>query len=300
MHPLIEQLISHGPVITDGAWGTQLQARGLAPGAPPDLWNMTHPDKVAEVAQAYVNAGSQIILTNTFGANRFRLGECGAEDRLEAINRAGVEISRRAAEGRALVFASIGPSGKLLADGAVSRDELSAAFEEQARILGAAGADALVIETMSDLDEAILAVNAAQTTDLPVVASMVFDSGKNFDRTMMGVTPEQAAQELTAAGASVIGANCGRGIAGFAAICNQLRAATDRPIWLKANAGLPEVIAGQIRYQMSAVGFASNVARLVDCGASFVGGCCGTTPDFIRAMCPGFQTPAAAPCAAER
>jgi methionine synthase I (cobalamin-dependent) len=294
MHPLIEDLLSRGPVITDGAWGTQLQARGLSPGDLPDLWNLTQPEKVAEVAKAYVEAGSRVILTNTFGANRFRLAEGGAEAQLEAINRSGVEISRRVAAGKAFVFASIGPSGKLLADGSVSRDELSAAFKEQAQALAVAGADALVIETMSDLDEAIIAVNAAQTTDLPVIASMVFDSGKNLDRTMMGVTPEQAAQELTAVGVSVIGANCGRGIAGFAAICNRLRAATDRPIWLKANAGLPEVIAGQIRYQMSVSDFASSAAKLIDCGASFIGGCCGTTPDFIRAMCARFHTPAAA------
>lgn len=270
--------------MTDGAWGTELQARGLATGENPDAWNLAHPDLVREVADAYVAAGSQIILTNTFGANRIRLAEFGLADRVAEINRAGVEISREAANGHARVFASIGPSGKLLMSGDIGADELADAFAEQAQALANAGADALVIETMADLAEARLAVGGAHTTGLPIVACLVFDSGKNKDRTMMGNTPEQAVADLVAAGADVIGANCGQGIASFAAICRRLRAATDRPIWLKPNAGLPRLVDGRAHYDVTPEIFASYVPELIELGADFVGGCCGTRPEFIAAI----------------
>lgn len=284
MHPLIRELIATGPVVTDGAWGTQLQARGLGLGEFPDAWNLTHAERVTEVARAYVEAGSRVILTNTFGANRVRLAENSAADQAAAINRAGVEISRRAAGNRARVFASIGPSGKLMLSGEVTSDELLQAFAEQARALAEAGADALVVETMSDLEEATLALRAARETGLPVVACMVFDSGKDKDRTMMGNTPEQVAQTLTAAGADVIGANCGQGISGFKAICQRLHAATDRPIWIKANAGLPVVVEGRAQYTATPEDFAAHIPDLIAAGASFVGGCCGTRPDFVAAI----------------
>lgn len=284
MHALLEKLLSHGPVTTDGAWGTQLQARGLGLGDFPDAWNLTHPERVAEVAKAYVDAGSQIILTNTFGANRIRMGDHTARYDVDEINRRGVEISCEAARGRAVVFASVGPSWKLLMSGDVTPAELLAAFSEQARALAGAGADGLVIETMSDLEEAVLAVKAASDTGLPVVACMVFDSGKDKSRTMMGNTPEQAAEALAAAGADVIGTNCGQGISGFIPLCRRLRAATDRPIWIKPNAGLPEMIDGTARYQVTPQEFAQYVPQLITSGASFVGGCCGTSPGFITAV----------------
>lgn len=284
MHPLIAELVAGGPVLTDGAWGTQLQARGLALGEFPDEWNLSHPKQVGEVALEYVRAGSQVILTNTFGSNRLRLQEAGLADQVEEINRLGVAISRSAADGRARVFASIGPTGKMLFAGEVDPEVLRAAFSEQARALAAAGADALVIETMSDLEEAGLAVAAAKETGLPVVACVVFDAGKEKDRTMTGATPEQAAAALASAGADVIGANCGQGIAGFVKICARLKAATDRPIWIKANAGLPQVSGGTAIYNTTAAEFASYGRALREAGASFIGGCCGTAPDFISAL----------------
>lgn len=284
MHPLIQQLIAAGPVITDGAWGTELQARGLGLGEFPDAWNLTHPERVGEVAAAYVAAGSQVILTNTFGANRIRLGEQAAADKAAEINARGVEISLKAAAGKARVFASIGPTGKLLMNGDVTADELRAAFAEQARALAQARPDALVVETMSDLEEAKLAVSAARETGLPVVACMVFDSGKAKDRTMMGNTPEQVASELTEAGADVIGANCGQGIVGFIPICQRMRASTDRPLWMKANAGLPTMVAGRARYTTTPGEFVGYVPALIEAGANFIGGCCGTRPDFIAAI----------------
>jgi 5-methyltetrahydrofolate--homocysteine methyltransferase len=282
---VLEELLRSAPVILDGAWGTQLQRRGLPVGGCPDEWNLSHPEKVEEVARAYVEAGSQIILTNTFGSNAVTLERYGLADRVEAINRAGVEISRRAAAGRAKVFASIGPSGVMLMMGDKTPDQLRMAFAVQAEALAQAGADGLVIETMSDPAEALLALEAAKATGLPVAVCMTFDSGKNRDRTMMGTTPEQAAEQLTAAGADVIGANCGAGPETYVQICRRLKSATDRPIWIKPNAGLPEVVNGQTIYRLSCDDFASYVPQLIDAGASFIGGCCGTTPEFIRAIC---------------
>ncbi len=284
MTATLETLLASGPVLTDGAWGTQLQAQGLGTGDFPDGWNLTHPKLVAEVARSYVEAGSRVILTNTFGANRLRLADHGLADRGAEINRRGVEISLEAARGRAKVFASIGPSGKMLMSGETTPEALEDAFAEQARALAAAHADALVVETMSDLAEAKIAVRAAQRTGLPVVACMVFDAGKDKDRTMMGNTPEQVAEALTAAGADVIGSNCGQGIAGFAAICRRLRSATDRPIWIKANAGPPEMVDGRVVYQTTPGQFAGHAAELIEAGASFLGGCCGTSPEFIRQL----------------
>lgn len=280
-HPLIQKLCSRGPVLTDGAWGTQLQARGLVPGDVPDLWNISHPGDVAAVAAAYVDAGSDIILTNTFGANRVRLAESDCAGQIKEINRDGVALSRAAAGERALVFASIGPSGKMLAGGDISEEVLRATYEEQVECL--TGADGLVVETMQDLDEAMIATRAAKASGLPVVASMVFDSGKERDRTMMGTTPEQAAAGLLEAGADVVGANCGQGISGFVAICRRLKAAAGgRPVWIKANAGLPKLRDGKPIYDTTPEEFGSFVPQLLEAGAGFIGGCCGTSPDFIR------------------
>jgi len=284
MHPLLESLLVDGPVLTDGAWGTQMQARGLAVGGCPDEWNLTHPETVEEIPRAYVEAGSQIVLTNTFRANRVTLADYGLADQAEAINRAGAEISRRAVGDRAHVFASIGPSGRMLMMGEVSEQQLLDAFGEQARALAAGGAHAVVIETMGDVAEAVLAVQGAKTTGLPVVACLCFDSGAALDRTLMGTTPEQAAQELTAAGADAIGANCGQGIAGYVEICRRLRAATDRPIWVKPNAGIPELVNDVPVWKTPPEEFGSYGPALVAAGASFLGGCCGTAPEFIRAL----------------
>ena len=282
MHRLLAELTATGPVITDGAWGTQLQERGLEVGACPDAWNLSHPERVEVVPRAYVEAGSQVVLTNTFGSNRFTLARHNLADKVAEINRAGVEISRRAAAGKAKVFASVGPTGIMLMMGEVSPEEVQAAFEVQCQALAEAGADAIVLETFSDPAEIVLAVAAARKTGLPVVACMTFDSGKDHDRTLMGTTPEQAAQKLTEAGADCIGSNCGQGIEGFVKIAARLKSATDRPIWIKANAGLPEMIGERAVYAQTPEKFAAVVPALIQAGANFIGGCCGTTPEFIR------------------
>ena len=278
MSPLREWLAG-GPLISDGAWGTQLQALGLDPGAAPDTWNLTHPELVEAVARAYVEAGSQVILTNTFRANAIAM-----QGDLEAINRAGVAISKRAAAGRALVFASIGPTGKMLMAGEIGAEQAQAAFAAQAAALAGAGADALLVETMSEIEEARLAVAAARSTGLPVIVSFAFDSGKNKDRTMMGATPEAVAAAMVEAGADAVGANCGVGVEYAAAICRRLHAACDLPVWVKPNAGLPKMEGTAIRYDVSAESFASHYPAICQAGASFLGGCCGSTPDFIRAL----------------
>jgi methionine synthase I (cobalamin-dependent) len=277
--------LDNGPLITDGAWGTQLQALGLPLGEMPDVWNLAHPGKVESVARSYADAGSQVVLTNTFRANAITLADAGLGEQLEAINRAGVEISKRGAAGRALVFASIGPTGKMLMEGEFTPEQVTGAFAAQARALAAAGADALLIETMSDIEEAKLALAAAKPTGLPVIVSFAFDTGKNKDRTMMGSTPEMVAREMEAAGADAVGANCGAGVERFVPVCLRLKAACSLPVWIKANAGLPEMKDGEVTYGTSADYFASHYSALIESGASFLGGCCGTSPDFIRALC---------------
>jgi methionine synthase I (cobalamin-dependent) len=276
-------MLAGGPVLLDGAWGTELQARGLAAGEVGDLWNLERPERVEAVARDYVEAGSRIILTNTFRANRIALGPAGA-GRIVDVNRAGVEISQRAADGSARVFGSIGPSGKLLVTGEIDEEVLKAAFREQAGALAAGGADGIAIETMSDLTEATLAIEAARATGLPVVACMSFDSGKRRDRTMMGVTPEEAAEALTRAGADVVGANCGSGIDDYVRLCAGLAQATDLPVWIKPNAGIPELEGAKVVYRTTPEEFAARLPALVEAGARFVGGCCGTGPKFIEAM----------------
>jgi 5-methyltetrahydrofolate--homocysteine methyltransferase len=279
----LSEWLAGGLMISDGAWGTQLQARGLPVGTTPDTWNLTHAEQVESVACAYAEAGSQVVLTNTFRANAVAMHDCSAAD-LDAINRAGVTLSKRGAGKRTLVFASIGPTGKILMSGEVSAEQVTSAFAAQAQSLAAAGADALLIETMSDIEEARLAVEAARRTGLPVLASFAFDSGKNKDRTMMGATPETVAAAMVEAGADAVGANCGVGVELSVQICQRLRAACELPIWIKPNAGLPTMEGTAIHYATSAEYFASHFAALAEAGASFVGACCGSTPEFIRAL----------------
>lgn len=278
----LEEWLAGELLITDGAWGTELQARGLSSGTTPDSWNLTHADRVEEVARAYAEAGSQIVLTNTFRANSVAMNHVSAAD-LDAINRSGVAISRRGAP-HARIFASIGPTGKVLVSGEITAEQMSAAFTAQAQSLAAAGADALLVETMSDIEEARLAVTAARQTGLPVLVSFAFDSGKNKDRTMMGATPESVAAAMTDAGADAVGANCGVGVERVVPICQRLHSATTLPIWIKPNAGLPTVEGSTLHYETSPEFFASHFKQLRDAGASFLGACCGSTPAFIEAL----------------
>jgi methionine synthase I (cobalamin-dependent) len=284
MHAVIEQLLAVAPVITDGAWGTELQKRGLPIGAAPDPWNIERPDLVAEVARGYVDAGSRIILTNTFGASRYRLDRHDSGDRVIEINHAGARLSASVARGSALVFASIGPTGKMVSMGEATTDGLLRAFEEQAQGLLEGGADGFVIETMSELEEMVAAAKAVKAFGKPVVACMTYGAGKSGDRTMMGVTPEQAAEAALAAGADIVGANCGQGPEAMVPVIERLRAASGRPVWAKPNAGLPRVVDGVAVYDETPEDFVRGARLLIEAGAGFVGGCCGTNPEFIRAL----------------
>ncbi|HUS91747.1 MAG TPA: homocysteine S-methyltransferase family protein [Phycisphaerae bacterium] len=270
--------------VLDGAWGTQLQARGLSGGACPELWNDQAPEAVEAVARGYVDAGSDVILTNTFGGNRFVLTGLGLADRAGELCEKGARISRRAAAGTDVkVFGSIGPTGKIVMMGEVPEADLLAAFREPAAALERGGVDALVLETFNELDELVLALRAArETTDLPIVCCMTFSSGPDRTNTMMGNSPIDLVAEAEGHGAAGVGANCGVGPENYVAVAELLRGATDLPIWIKANAGLPIVREGKTVFPMSPQEFGSRVPELVEAGANLVGGCCGTGPEFIR------------------
>jgi 5-methyltetrahydrofolate--homocysteine methyltransferase len=284
MHPLIAALVQNGPVVTDGSWGTQMHKRGLKRGQSPDSWNLSHPQQVEDVARQYVDAGSRIILTNTFGASRLSLSNYKLGDQVRDINSAGVRISKQAAGDRALVFASIGPTGRMLVTGETTEAELQDVFQEQADAQARAGADGIIVETMIDLDEARLAAQAAKQTGLPVIVSMVFDSGEDKDRTMMGNSPEEFAAEIQKLDVDGIGANCGQGIEAFLPICKRLRQATELPVWMKPNAGLPEVVDDGAVFRTTAAEFVQYVPGLIQAGANFIGGCCGTDQEFVKAI----------------
>jgi methionine synthase I (cobalamin-dependent) len=267
--------------LTDGALGTEYQRLGLPSGMCADVWALEAPHHVYAVTKAYADAGSDAVLTTTFRANAVTLADYGRAADAAAINRAAARIAREAAPGK-LVLGDIGPSGKMLMSGEVGERELEAAFAQQSEALAESGVNALVLETFSDLDEAKIALAAARRTGMPVIVSFAFDTGRNKDRTMTGLTPEQAAREMTDAGACAVGANCGAGFEGYVEICRRIRAATNLPVWIKPNAGLPEIVNGEITYSATAEQFARYVPRYVEAGANFIGGCCGTNPAFIR------------------
>jgi len=270
--------------LADGAWGTELQKLGASLGSCLDEWNLMKPELVRQVAESYIEAGSKVILTNTFRANPISLAPHGLDGKCAAINRAGVKISRDAGGRAALVFASMGPSGKMLMTKEVTPEQLHGAFSTQARALAEEGPDALLIETMIDVTEAKIAAAAALETGLPVIVSFVYDSGKNRDRTIMGATPEQVANALVSEGVHGIGANCGVGAREYIAVCKRLVAACHLPIWIKPNAGLPEIVGGAVKYKTTPEEFAQSAKEIANAGATFVGGCCGTSPDFIRVL----------------
>ena len=272
-------------LVADGAWGTEFFKRGLMQGSPPDEWNLTHPEIVREITREYIESGADIVLTNTFGANRFRLEPHGLSDRVKEINASAAAIAREVAAGRALVAGDIGPSGRFLTMGEVTPEELSEVFAEQARALAAAGVDWIVVESMTDVEEMAIAVRAAvQTAKVPVVASMTYNRTPKGYRTMMGNTPEICVKRAEEAGASVIGANCGSGIEDYVPLAPLLRGMTQLPLWVKANAGIPQIIGGKVAYPLTAEEYAAYVPALISAGVDVIGGCCGTDPGFVRAI----------------
>ena len=271
--------------VTDGAWGTQLDALGCEPGFCREQWNVDRPEFVRQVADSYVAAGSQVILTNTFTGNRVILDKHGLADRAGELSLAGAAISREAAGDAARVFGSMGPSGRMVMMEEIDPDELRDAFAEQASALAAGGVDAILCESMTELAEAVIAVRAAKaSTPLPVAASMVFDSGADRCFTSMGDSVATAAAALADAGADVVGMNCGVGIAEVVVPVTRLRESTGLPLWVKPNAGLPELVDGAVVYKETPKEFATHASELLGIGIDYIGGCCGSTPDHIRAL----------------
>jgi 5-methyltetrahydrofolate--homocysteine methyltransferase len=276
-----------GVVLGDGGLGTLLFERGLQPGQCPEALVLEQPETLAEIAALYLEAGAEVLTTDTFGGSPLKLRPHELDRKTEAINRRAVEIVREVAEDRALVAGSVGPSGAILKPyGEAEEDDLFASFERQIRALYAAGVDAIYVETMSDLREARLAVRAAKRTapGLPVAATMTFEPTPRGFFTIMGHTIEQAARELEEAGADVIGSNCGIGIDPMLEIAAEFRRHTRLPVMVQANAGLPELRGGQAVYPETPEFMAERVPKLVELGVAVIGGCCGTTPDHIRAM----------------
>lgn len=291
---LLEQL-SLGTILADGAMGTMLHARGVGFDKCFDELNLTNPAAVADIHREYIEAGAQLIITNTFGANRYKLKKHGFEADVNEVNRAGVELAKRAVAAsfkNVLVAGDVGPLGVRIAPyGRVKPEEARAAFAEQVKALADAGADLIVIETMSDLYEIQEAIKAAkQTCDLPVVASVTFTRD---DRTLLGDEPMKVARKLKEAGADVIGVNCSGGPSQLLRILKQMKhAVPDRSarFWVKPNAGWPEQVGGRIMYPADPEYFGDYALAFREAGASIVGGCCGTTPQHIAAMKKAFET----------
>ncbi len=285
MDTKLKDHLAQGKVlIADGATGTMMMAAGLPAGAAPELWNVERPDQVLALYRAYLQAGSQIILTNTFGGSRRKLAKTGLAERTRELNLAAAKLARQAADGRAFVAGDIGPTGELMAPMGPLTDELALeVFSEQASALVEGGVDALWIESMSDLAEARAAVMAArQVSDLPVFCSLSF--GRKA-RTMMGVTPKQAVLELWPLGLTAIGANCGEGLEMIPDVLAQMhQALPEATLIAKPNAGLPKLVDEQTVYEMEPAEFAKRMAEFIDQGAQIVGSCCGSSPAFISAL----------------
>ena len=285
---IIEELIAERTTLMiDGAMGTELFDRGLTAGDPPELWNIEYADRVADVHENYIKAGSDIILTNSFGGTAFRLKLHKLDNRVFELNKAAAMVARQAADRaprRVIVAGSMGPSGELLQPmGEMTPETAADAFAAQAEGLAAGGADILWIETMSSLDEVEAAVKGIQrVTDLPIAATMSYDTA---GRTMMGVTGAEAAVRLTSLGVAAVGANCGNNVADTEAAVIDIKAgAGDTPVIAKANAGVPEFKGDALVYSGSPEIMGAHVQRMMDAGIQIIGGCCGTSTDHLHHM----------------
>jgi 5-methyltetrahydrofolate--homocysteine methyltransferase len=293
---LREALNAGRPVLLDGGMGTSLYAAGIEPGIAPDEWNLTHPDVIRGIHRAYIEAGSQVILTNTFGGNRYRLRFSDLGDRVADVNRIGAQLAGAeadAADHNVLVAGSMGPTGELMEPyGALTSPKAKEAFAEQAAALVEGGVDLLWIETMSDLDEVQAAVQGARSVcDLEVAATMSFETRVH---TMMGVSPAQAIERLRHLDLVAIGANCGTGSPNAEQAIEAMRAADPTTALIaKPNAGLPQESNGEIIYSEDPSEMARHAQLLHGLGAGLIGGCCGSTPAHLRAIATALGNPPA-------
>lgn len=279
-----EQIKQGKTLISDGAWGTFLQEMGLKPGECPEEWNLSHPDKVEQIARSYIEAGADMVETNSFGGTRYKLEHYGLAGKVDEINQAAARISRKAAGPDKIVIGSIGPTGKMLIMGDVTEQDLYEAFKEQAIALEKGGADAACIETMSALDEALQAIKAVkENTSLEVISTFTFERTVDGDfKSMMGIAPEDIVAPAKEAGADIIGANCGNGFSGMIEIVARIRRVDKQiPILVHANAGLPVLKDGKNTFPETPEEMAALVPDLMGAGANIIGGCCGTTPEHI-------------------
>jgi len=291
MKPLLHEAARQRPLLGDGAMGTQLMLAGLEQGNCGEEWNLTHPERVLAIQRRYAEAGSDCILTNTFGGSRIMLNRHGNADKVTDINRAAVRIAREAFNGNAgYVIGDIGPFGGLMEPyGEFSEAEVAAAFREQAKALVEAGTDAIIIETQTSLEELSLGIEAAKEAGAAcIIGSMAYDvtlDGSTF-RTMMGVDPERAAEVMEERGAHIIALNCGTGMdmERARAAIERYRAVTSLPLMAQPNAGQPKLINMKVVYDEGPEHMASGVKPLLEAGANILGSCCGSTPDHIRAF----------------
>ena len=271
-------------LVSDGAWGTFLHAKGLKPGQCPELWNIEHADEVYDIAKSYIDAGADMVETNSFGGSSFKLFHYGLTERASGLNQAAAEISRRAA-GEKFVLGSVGPTGKILMMGEVTPEEVYESFKEQVVALEKGGVDAIIIETFTDIDEARLAIRAAkENTSREVICTMTFEKTVAGEyRSMMGVSPTEMVQELVPEGVDIIGANCGNGIEGMIQIVKEIRLCNaDIPVLVHANAGMPVYDEGETVFPETPEQTAGYVRAIINAGVNIIGGCCGTTPEHIR------------------
>jgi 5-methyltetrahydrofolate--homocysteine methyltransferase len=279
-----DALASRAVLVADGATGTNYQNMGIEPGVAPEEWVVDAPDKVQELHRRFRDAGSDLVLTCSFGASSLRLADEALHGRAVEVNRRAAELAREAVGGDVLVAGSLGPTGHL-ADplGPLTRDLAVATFAEQARALTDGGVDLLVLETFFSLDEGLWAVEGVQSaSDLPLVVSYSFDQGT---KTMMGLTPTQVVEAFAPLGIAAVGANCGKSLDETDLIVDELVAAADGlPLWVKPNAGVPRMVGDQVIYDAGPEDLAAHVARYVESGARVVGGCCGSTPEHVAAI----------------
>jgi len=280
--PFLQAIKDSKILVSDGAWGTFLQTEGLQSGECPEEWNISHPDVVQAIAKSYIDAGSDMVETNTFGGSRHKLNMFGLGDRTYELNKAGATLSRKAAGDDKYVIGSIGPSGAILMMGEITEDQLYDDFLEQVKGLADGGVDAFCIETFSALDEAQLAIEAAKTTGLPIICTFTFENGFS----MMGVTPEAYTEKMLELGVDVLGTNCGNGLEGMVDYVKAIRSvAPKEPILIHANAGLPIMQGSETVYPETPEHMAEHIEAIIEAGACIVGGCCGTGPEHIKRMC---------------
>ncbi len=292
MTPPLLELIKTRTVLLDGAMGTELMARGLGMGTPPELWNAERPESVREVHAAYFEAGSDVVSTNSFGGTPLKLAAHGLQARAYELNRAAARLAREAAPAGRFVAGSMGPIGKFLEpQGPAKAAEFVAAYAEQARGLADGGVDVFLVETQYDLREALAAVHGAQSVSrLPVFVTMTFNSFPRGYFTLMGDPVARSVAELEKAGVAAAGANCTLTSRQMVGCVRALRSATALPIIAQANAGQPVIGPdGVVGYTQSLEDYVRFVPAIIQAGAGFIGGCCGTNPAFIRAMARAIQ-----------